>query len=355
MIAVVNDTRGVCPRCCTAVYTIAVVPLVIVQLVRSLDSIKVPAARAIIIWIIGEYNTIGEIIPRMLTTVLTYLARCFASEAQETKLQILNTAVKCGGIFYCLMTQAIWIESCVCKREDLWTFKSVLSYVLELAKCDLSYDVRDRAHILKELMSCYLGQDLEEETDCLLRRTFHKYLQNIVLHAAPGYEPLPKPCSLLCNDLHQRLNVVQGIEGSGEGATNSDSYETDDPDMLSQSANEESTSGYSSQNSISRSSGSDEPGSESSDSMEELMSKQTLESWLDEQPGLSDPNLSKQSQVRRSSARISIGDIGGRVKPKIYGLLDPTNGNGLRVNYSFSSEISSMSPQLDQSLVATER
>lgn len=28
MIAVVNDTRGVCPRCCTAVYTIAVVPLV---------------------------------------------------------------------------------------------------------------------------------------------------------------------------------------------------------------------------------------------------------------------------------------------------------------------------------------
>lgn len=67
---------------------------VIVQLVRSLDSIKVPAARAIIIWIIGEYNTIGEIIPRMLTTVLTYLAWCFASEAQETKLQILNTAVK---------------------------------------------------------------------------------------------------------------------------------------------------------------------------------------------------------------------------------------------------------------------
>lgn len=360
---------------------------VIVQLVRSLDSIKVPAARAIIIWIIGEYNTIGEIIPRMLTTVLTYLAWCFASEAQETKLQILNTAVK---VLLCA------------KGKDLWTFKSVLSYVLELAKCDLSYDVRDRAHILKELMSCYLGQDLEEETDCLPQKdipqilaecifrgqrkpmspepiNFRFYLpgslSQIVLHAAPGYEPLPKPCSLLCNDLHQRLNVVQGIEGSGEGATNSDSYETDDPDMLSQSANEESTSGYSSQNSISRSSGSDEPGSESedddnvdpliqfsdvgisnkkqngvsqsgSDSMEELMSKQTLESWLDEQPGLSDPNLSKQSQVRRSSARISIGDIGGRVKPKIYGLLDPTNGNGLRVNYSFSSEISSMSPQL---------
>ena len=294
------------------------------------------------------------------------------------------------------------------KREDLWTFKSALSYVLELAKCDLNYDVRDRAHILKELMSCYLGKDLEEETnnlpqkdipqmlaECIFRGqrkpispepiNFRFYLpgslSQIVLHAAPGYEPLPKPCSLLCNDLQQHLNVVQSREGSGEGTTNSDSYETDDPDTLSQSANEESTSGYSSQNSISGSSGCDKPGSESedednadpliqlsdvgisnkmkkgvsqlgSDSMEELMSKRTLESWLDEQPSLSDPNLSKQNQnqnqnqARRPSATISIGDIGGRVKPKIYALLDPTNGNGLRVNYSFSSETSSMSPQL---------
>lgn len=67
---------------------------VIIQLVRSLDSIKVPAARAMIIWMVGEYCTLGEIIPRMLSTVLKYLAWCFASEALETKLQILNTAAK---------------------------------------------------------------------------------------------------------------------------------------------------------------------------------------------------------------------------------------------------------------------
>lgn len=67
---------------------------VIVQLIRSLDSIKVSEARAIIIWIIGEYSSAGEMIARMLTTVLTYLAQCFTSEAQETKLQILNTTVK---------------------------------------------------------------------------------------------------------------------------------------------------------------------------------------------------------------------------------------------------------------------
>lgn len=67
---------------------------VIIQLVRSLDSMKVPAARAMIIWMVGEYNSLGELIPRMLTTVLKYLAWCFTSEALETKLQILNTTVK---------------------------------------------------------------------------------------------------------------------------------------------------------------------------------------------------------------------------------------------------------------------
>lgn len=67
---------------------------VVVQLVRSLDSIKVPAARAIVIWMVGEYKSVGEKIPKMLTSVLGYLAYCFKSEALEAKLQILNTNFK---------------------------------------------------------------------------------------------------------------------------------------------------------------------------------------------------------------------------------------------------------------------
>ncbi|MBA0624505.1 hypothetical protein Godav_009854 [Gossypium davidsonii] len=73
------------------------------------------------------------------------------------------------------------------------------------------------------------------------------------------------------------------------------------------------------------------------------MSNKALESWLDEQPGSSNPGLPKQSQVRISSARISVGDVGKRVKQKSYSLLDPASGNGLKVDYSFSSEISSIS------------
>ncbi|PON76333.1 AP-3 complex subunit beta [Trema orientale] len=357
---------------------------VIIQLVRSLDSIKVPAARAMIIWMVGEYNSLGELIPRMLTTVLKYLAWCFTSEALETKLQILNTTVK--------------VLLCARSEEDRFTFEKVLSYLLELAKCDLNYDVRDRAFFLKKLLSSYLDpQGVEGEPDCLsknkdLSRLLAKSifggqaksrlpepgnhriylpgsLSQIVLHAAPGYEPLPKPCSL----------TIDGLEtnASGNQATSGPSV-TDDLDSVSGSLDEETASYYSSQGSSvdsSGSHGSDETGSanENADGIDpliqfsdaghahkeqndashsgsadfgELMSKRALESWLDEQPGLSNVNTNEPSPIHGSSARISIGDIRGEIKRKSYVLLDPVNGNGLKVDYSFSSEISSVSTLL---------
>lgn len=67
---------------------------VIVRLACNLDRVKEPAARALIIWIIGEYCSVGQIIPRILPSVLKYLAWTFNSEELETKLQTLNTAAK---------------------------------------------------------------------------------------------------------------------------------------------------------------------------------------------------------------------------------------------------------------------
>ncbi|XWS65982.1 hypothetical protein CRYUN_Cryun05aG0161000 [Craigia yunnanensis] len=354
---------------------------VIIQLVRSLDSIKVPAARAMIIWMVGEYSSLGEIIPRMLTTVLKYLAWCFTSEALETKLQILNTATK---VLLCAT------------GEDLWTFKKVFSYLVELAECDLSYDVRDRACFLKKLPSCnFVSQGPEEGTndlpekdhlhvvaECIFRRQTrevkaesinHRFylpgsLSQIVLHAAPGYEPLPKPCSLPLDD----LNMPEGTRAIEKGVA--DYSGTDDHGKLSDPSDEESASDYGSQRSVTGSSDSG-PGddseltsegndnadpliqisdicnasenqngvSQSPANLGELMSNRALESWLDEQPGSSNPGISEQIQVRKSSARISIGDVGERVKPKSYSLLDPANGNGLKVDYSFTSEISTIS------------
>lgn len=189
-------------------------------------------------------------------------------------------------------------------------------------------------------------------------------LSQLVFHAAPGYEPLPKPCSLPYIDQYG-------------GADKSDSDEVYNPDT-SGSLDEENSSDYSSGQSISGSSevsGSNETmsGDEGDNNADpliqisdtsnvnenqhggthlgtsgfgDLMSTKSLESWLDEPSKSSKGGETEQNRVQRSSARITIGNIGSRVKHKCYNLLDPTNGNGLKVNYSFSSETSSISSHL---------
>lgn len=272
--------------------------------------------------------------------------------------------------------------------------RKIWNYVIELAECDLNYDIRDRSRFLKKLLSSNLeSQDREEQNsgsqkrdqsfvlaECILggqtkavtvpsepidcRFYLPGSLSQLVFHAAPGYEPLPKPCSLPYTDLDQY-----------DGAAKNDSDEEDDPGT-SGSLDEESASDYSSELSITGSgeiSGSDKSvsGNEGEDhadpliqisdtgndsknqnggapsgtaGFQDLMPSKSLESWLDEPTRSS--SETEQSQVRRSSARITIGDVGSRVKPKNYTLLDPANGNGLKVNYSFSSETSSISSHL---------
>ncbi|KAJ8558545.1 hypothetical protein K7X08_034074 [Anisodus acutangulus] len=362
---------------------------VIVHLARKLDSIRVPGARAMIIWMLGEYNSMGHIIPKVLPTVLKYLSWTFSSEALETKLQILNAMVK-------VLLHA--------EGEALSNFKTLLNYVLELAKCDLNYDIRDRARLLQKLLSHYIGtHELEESAPdsalhVLARHLFGRAtkpiaseplayrfylpgsLSQMVLHAAPGYEPLPQPLSLIFNDTTHESNMVKNMKQPRNGATQSESYETDDADTVSGSLNEESTSGYNSQDSPTGSSGTrgshrsgfvsddDEHAgplihlsdsgnahgnqlgprfnqNSASNDLGELMSVRALESWLDDNPG-STHNSLELNNVCQSLARISIGDISRRVKPKSYTLLDPANGNGLSVEYIFSSEVSSISTLL---------
>ncbi|PQQ06646.1 AP3-complex subunit beta-A-like isoform X2 [Prunus yedoensis var. nudiflora] len=266
---------------------------VIIQLVRSLNSIKVPAARAIIVWMVGEYNSLGDLIPKMLATVLKYLAWCFTSEELETKLQICNTTVK-------VLLHA--------KGNDLLTIKKVLIYVLEMAKCDLNYDIRDRAHFLRKILSTYLDSRDNEDS-------VSEFLDE---ENASSY-----------SSQHSDMDS-SGSGGSEEAGSANEGDENSHPLIqFSDVGNANEKKNLASQ---------------SASDFGELLSNRALESWLDEQPGFSSTNTSEQIQVRRSSARISIGDIGGQVKPKSYALLDPVNGNGLKVDYSFSSEISSISP-----------
>ncbi|XP_042014102.1 AP3-complex subunit beta-A-like [Salvia splendens] len=353
---------------------------VIVHLVRSLDSMSAPAARAMVIWMLGEYCNIGDLTSKMIPTIFKYLAQRFHSESVETKLQIVNACVK-------VLLRA--------EVEDMSELRLAISYVLELAKCDSNYDVRDRARVLKNFLSHCKGFNYLEEADNLtefndLTYVFAEYifggtkkvpsesfsyrfylpgsLSLIVLHAAPGYEPLPEPCSFADDETsHSPTNVHNDHE----------SNDIDDSDDISGSLDEENTSDYSSgsvsgeggDSYIASDSGEDEEAGtlihlsdDATDSRDhdrvsvkntssglmdagELMSKRALESWLNENSG-SGQNSSNLSHVQRSLARISIKDIGQLVKPKSYTLLDPTNGNGLSVLYRFSSEVSKVSKEL---------
>ncbi|MBA0630375.1 hypothetical protein Godav_002484 [Gossypium davidsonii] len=163
----------------------------------------------------------------------------------------------------------------------------------------------------------------------------------MVLHTAPWYETLPKPCSLLLDDINEpqgtRIIMKEAADYSGtdDHGTSSDpsvNESNDNADLLLQISDIGNAS--ENQNGVFHS---------SSGKLGELMSNRALESWLEEQPGSSNPGMLEQSQVRKSSARISIGDVGKQIKPKSYSLLEPANGNDLKVDYSFSSEISSIS------------
>lgn len=71
---------------------------VIVHLLRSLDSICTPAARSVVVWMMGEYSNVGVVLAKMLPILFSYLASRFTLEAVETKLQIINACVKVVNI-----------------------------------------------------------------------------------------------------------------------------------------------------------------------------------------------------------------------------------------------------------------
>ncbi|CAM0885563.1 unnamed protein product [Alopecurus aequalis] len=353
---------------------------VIIRLIRALDIIKEPAARSLIIWIFGEYSSTGNLIPKIAPAVLKYLAWSFAAEVLETKLQILNTCAK------------VSIHSA---EEHLEEFKRIVAYVIQLAACDYNYDVRDRARFLSGLLPCCadendsscrsLNVDIRKEiadyifdakitprsdSDSKYRIYLPGSLSQVVLHAAPGYAPLPKPQSMVL--IHKTMEPTRGIV---------DSSDSNNSDSESGSSADESGSVYDSQ-----SEGGDRDGTESnqysnndghnlhrqevnqeaplvhmydgsvgqghagqdvdenlasliSTDLTELLSKSALESWLDEAP--TTPLV--QEPIQTSCPRVSFNTRSFERKPKLHVLLDPSDSNGVRVLYAFSSEVSTKS------------
>ncbi|MBN3277217.1 AP3B2 protein, partial [Polyodon spathula] len=103
---------------------------IIKHMAKLTDSIQVPMARASILWLIGEYC---EHVPKIAPDVLRKMAKSFTNEEDIVKLQIINLAAK------------LYLTNS--KQTKLLT-----QYVLNLAKYDQNYDIRDRARFIRQLI-----------------------------------------------------------------------------------------------------------------------------------------------------------------------------------------------------------
>ena len=100
---------------------------IIEHMAKLVDTITEPAAKAAILWVLGEYS---ERVPKIAPDVLRKMAKTFPNEDPQVKLQILNLAVKL----------------CLCNPKQT---RLLAQYVFNLAKYDMNYDIRDRARFMR--------------------------------------------------------------------------------------------------------------------------------------------------------------------------------------------------------------
>jgi AP-3 complex subunit beta len=120
---------------------------------KMCEKVTVPMARASILWLIGEYS---DRVSKIAPDILRKMAKSFCDEENVVKLQVLNLAAKL------LITNP--------KQTTL-----LVQYVLNLAKYDQNYDIRDRARYLRTL--------LFNNDKCPV---FGKHLKKIMLVSKPA-------------------------------------------------------------------------------------------------------------------------------------------------------------------------
>ncbi|KAK0426229.1 hypothetical protein QR680_009598 [Steinernema hermaphroditum] len=111
-------------------------PKLLRRVMKLIHSVKAPSARACVVWLIATHiRTVPELAPDLLRI----MTKSFCHEHELVKLQTINLAVR------------LWITD----RERC---ELLVQYVMQLARFDHSYDVRDRIRFLRN----FLGGDHAE-------------------------------------------------------------------------------------------------------------------------------------------------------------------------------------------------
>jgi hypothetical protein len=109
----------------------------------NVNRIREPTARASIIWLVGEYQ---QQLSKVTPDILRMLAKTFIEEQTDTKVQILNLAIKVSLQFP--------------ENERL---QSLMTYILEMSRYDNDIDFRDRARFMTALMGLAPTTSTSEE------------------------------------------------------------------------------------------------------------------------------------------------------------------------------------------------
>ena len=120
---------------------------IVTHLSKLLSTITLPNARASIVWMVGEYS---KKIPTVAPDVLRVLCQSFRKEDKLVKLQVVNLAAKLLLFNY-----------------NVEVIQLMFQYICNLAKFDLSYDVRDRARVFRSILLSNACPNLKQNAEAL--------------------------------------------------------------------------------------------------------------------------------------------------------------------------------------------
>lgn len=245
---------------------------IIRQLGRSLDKITSPAARASVVWMLGAYH---HLVPKVTPDALRQLAKSFKEEDPQVKVQVLNLACK---LFL----------------SEPSTTEALFRYVLEMARYDMDFDIRDRARMFREMLLGTNASAVKDSAGTLLlsaraapqmlapsvdAAAFSlNSLSHVVCHAVTGYEPIPDfPAEVPSSKIREPIHTeTRSPDARGDGkktrkeekraAREMKGFYSDDESDSSDSSSSGSSSGSSSDSDSSSGSASDSDSPSGSDS-----------------------------------------------------------------------------------------
>lgn len=131
-----------------------IISMIIRQIVKLMEKISTPQARATIVWIVAEFCSRNEYARKVASDVLRKIAKSFCLENDLVKLQALNLAAKLNLTILAVSEADSGEEEVlpIPEKLNLDRLRMLVNYIFNLAKYDLNYDVRDRGRFLKQIL-----------------------------------------------------------------------------------------------------------------------------------------------------------------------------------------------------------